>query len=769
MPTKRVLWLYNHSTLIKSEVPILRELGYEVYIPKIPPFDVSIAVDWESDNLLSIPKEDISILNKVDYYNNMIPDDAMNIMNEYFDIAIFGIFVKPFISLVSKYKGILLFHPFGLEDGNSYTKILELYAGPWLLKTVEKLGYRFWFGQSYENLNEIECDFFKNRSIDLPIGMKDVTVNDRWTGKNKKMLFICPRIKINPYYEKLYKTFIDDFKDVPYSIGGAQPISVGNDPRVLGFLPQKEYDELYPSHSVMYYHSREQRHIHYHPFEAIKCGLPLIYMSGGLLDKLGGEKLPGRCKTVKEAKHKCMRIINGDVKYANKVRKSQTVLLEKMSYQYCLDKWKEALQYIETHSSDSLFEKKRKKLAIVMPAPYEGGLLDYTVNLIDIIRSGMKQSHDEIDLVFAYPKEIENNNFEIFEDLRKKDVSLRTFYWEVVDSNRVKKMAQLSSVPITYYGQQYALMNDGINYFEDCDFLLFMADRIPSKGFLMKPYGIIIHDYIQRYVSEMYQSYYEKENIDFVRESQCLFTTSKSTQLDCIQYVGVCKDKVQLVPLFFKSITDIRENEVAKKKNKYFLWSTNISIHKNHLIALKALNEYYVNGGQFDCYVTGVLTQYFDIKISLDNKNLTEYQITYLTQCREYINNHKDLKRHIHFYGNLPKSQYYKLLSNAKFVFHPGYGDNGNGSAVDGAFFKVPTLSSDYPAMRDLSNTLKLETIFFDRRNVNEMCATILWAEKNYRELRGKLPDACELKTHTPENQKLCKQVYDTIKYYAQL
>ena len=67
---KRILWLYNHSTLMKSEVKILRELGYEVYIPKIPPFDVSIAIDWASDQLLTVPEDKMRILNSVDFYTS---------------------------------------------------------------------------------------------------------------------------------------------------------------------------------------------------------------------------------------------------------------------------------------------------------------------------------------------------------------------------------------------------------------------------------------------------------------------------------------------------------------------------------------------------------------------------------------------------------------------------------------------------------------------------------------------------------------------------
>ena len=129
---KRILWLYNHSTLMKSEVKILRELGYEVYIPKIPPFDVSIAIDWASDQLLTVPEDKLRILNSVDFYTSQIAEEAMAVMNSYFQMAIFGVFLEHLTSIVTKFKGMMIFNPFGLEDGMYYPKIIEYSAGIWL-------------------------------------------------------------------------------------------------------------------------------------------------------------------------------------------------------------------------------------------------------------------------------------------------------------------------------------------------------------------------------------------------------------------------------------------------------------------------------------------------------------------------------------------------------------------------------------------------------------------------------------------------------------
>ena len=765
MYIKRVLWLYNHSTLIKSEVPILRKLGYEVYIPKIPPFDVSISVDWKSDELISIPKEDLDILNRVNYYTEKIPLEAMEIMNKYFQMAIFGVFIEPLKSIVTEFSGIQVFHPFGLENGLSYTKIIEAEAGPWLLKRIEEVGNRFWFAQSYDNLFEIECDILQKRTIYLPIGMDDITIHDKWRGDKGKVLFICPRIKMNKYYEKLYEWFIKEFSNIPYSIGGAQPIAIEGDKNVLGYLEQKDYEDLYPSHSVMFYHSQETRHIHYHPFEAVKCGLPLIFMAGGLLDRLGGENLPGRCKNIKSAKKKCLRIINGDKKYAERIRESQKVLLEKMSFEFCLEQWEKNIKTIE--KSNNYEVKKKKKIAVILPQHYEGGVLDYTIRLLKALAYGINKEKRDIELVLGYLRNEEIDYKTKLQEVEKWGISLREYVWEKADRKRIEEISGILGLHLSFITKNYYLLNDGMRYFQDCNFILFMADRVPGAPFLLQPYGVIVHDYIQRYVSELFGEMYEKDIINLIRASECNFTTSEAVKKDCVQYVGVQTSKITKIPRFFGNIN---ESEIgiftrADEVGEYFVWSTNLSFHKNHKIALQALKKYYQNGGKLNCCITGSGTGVLKDKRCLDkyiNQHKSEKIAEYVENIYDIINSDPLLKKYICILGNLSKNEYYDLLRNAKFFFHPGFADNGNGGAFDAAMLGVKTISSDYPPMREMDLEMNLGIRFFDRNNSQEIAEALIWGEKE--SASTKLPSKEKLFNYTVDNQSLCEKIYNQIK-----
>ena len=101
------------------------------------------------------------------------------------------------------------------------------------------------------------------------------------------------------------------FGDLPYVVAGAQPVAV-HDNHVLGYVPKEQHDRHMRELRVMYYHGTDRNHIHYHPFEAIRAGMPLVFMAGGLLDTLGGLDLPGQCQDPEEAHEKIERILGDD-------------------------------------------------------------------------------------------------------------------------------------------------------------------------------------------------------------------------------------------------------------------------------------------------------------------------------------------------------------------------------------------------------------------------------------------------------------------------
>ncbi|UKS24982.1 hypothetical protein LOZ80_25735 [Paenibacillus sp. HWE-109] len=747
---KRVLWLINHKTLRKFEVPMLIDLGYEVYTPKVFPYDegnMSASIDYSYDATLTIPQDDIDKLNQVNFYE-YLPEDILSIINDNFEVCIFSFFPRQFKELVRKYTGILVFRPFGLDNSINYTQVLMSIFGISIFNELEKLKHRFYFGQAFENLKDVEVGIFHDRALTLPIGLDGAIKSEMWKGEKDRILFVCPRIETSDYFKRIYDDFIKNFKEYDYLVGGAQPIQP-MDEKVIGFLSDEDYQDMYLNSRLMYYHSKEKRHIHYHPFEAVKCGLPLIFMGGGILDQLGGKNLPGRCKNINEAKRKVKRLINGDKAFIDKIRSSQHVLLGKMSYEYCMPIWKENFKKIQENMQISFKEyKSPKKIAVILGEEYTGGVLDYAIRLLTALKRGIDENQSNLELVFGHVDHLNYVGKNYFEKIEEMGITVRPFEWRKVDNEQIKEMISTkfgaSFVAFDYDLPEYYMLDDKVSGFADCDYLIFAVDRVPGRIFTFQPYAVCIHDYIQRYLPGMLGGYYESHVIEMTRRADAVIANTDANFEDAIQYLGIPKEILRKIPLLFESY---KENEqvfyvekkpesklyLRNKERDYFLWSTNVTAHKNHKVVLEGLSEYYQKNGTLICFVTGHESDKFDVKKEYNGGG-------YIADIRDLISRDEGLKKNVIFKGNLPKATYIELLKKAKFLLHGGIIDNGNMSVFDAALHGIPSISSRYHAMENYENYMNLGLRFFNPDKPKELANLLLKTEVDYKEFGKRVP-----------------------------
>lgn len=773
MKVKRVLWLLSHVALVDMEPAIFEELGYEVYTPKIPLFDLSAGITYRYDKTLSIPSSVLERLNQVDFFQRNLDEDIYEILNAYFDVCIVGSTPDLLRNIINKFNGVIGYRAYGRivsVEGN-HTSMIVKNLGVSYLKKIDDMGKRFFFLQISENIDEIECECFKRRSRYIPIGFKKgQKPTSEWRGTEDKLLFVCPRISVNEYFKQVYKNFIKEFKGFDYVIAGSQPVQIENDKNITGYLENKEYRDLFLNCKVMFYHSQELRHIHYHPLEAIMVGMPLVYMAGGHLDVLGGSELPGRCKTYAEARKKIKRIMKGDRRLIKKIVDSQNVLVEKYDYEYCKDKWVEFFD--ELGLMDQPVVKDKKKVAFILPAEYTGGVLDFTIRLAQAVFRGAK---GKLDVVVGYLEHENYRNEEFTKRLEKEGIATRKFKWEVLDHRMASELFDIYKYDLdisSVYGtsEYIVVLNDGMNYFMDCDYLVITSDRIIGQLLSLVPFSVISHDYIQRILPELFGNDFERAYIDLTRKADAIFTTTQVNKNNCINYVGVAESKVNLIPLFFDNISLDADYDCD---SRYFVWSTNINPHKNHLTVLKALEEYYSMGGKLICYVTGARTEKLDIsevyecpsrvsdKPNNEKDDGEDNKEDYVLKLRNIIKKSKYLRNNIVIKGELPKNQYYKVLQKSRFFLHAGYADNGNGTAFDAGLLGVPTLSSDYAAMRNLNEKIGLGMKFFSTFDYHELAIQIKKFENG--EYDRMIGSRKELMKHTVQDTDLCEKLYSII------
>lgn len=777
MSKKRILWLFNHTSLRKFEVPLLIDMGYEVYCPKICDIefgDYSTSISYEYDACLSIPQGDIERLNRVNFYQ-ALDMETMALVNQYFDIAFCLFHIPPLNSLATHFKGVLLLHIFGISNGANYTQILQESGGIGLLKRLDKMGERFFFAPTYDNISEIECTLLQRRTMFLPIGVS-LGRKQAWTGGDERFLFISPKIKTNTYYTRVYEEFKKGFDELPHVIGGAQPQPVPEDPCVTGFLSDEEYHYNMTRLCAMYYHSQEKRHLHYHPLEAIHNGMPLVFMAGGMLDHLGGENLPGRCRTVKEAKEKLRRLAAGDRRLIEQITSTQTVLLKPFTREYCLPYWQAGMQRIE-ESLELAREKKqqRKRIAVIMPAAYTGGVLDYSIRFALCLKSRIKAGNDHADVIFAYPNSRLFMEKDYFAPLRKAGIPLRSFDAELKGTEWVHRSLVLAGFePENRLNlwNTVSVFNDQIDFFSDCDYAVVTADACATEYpfYLTIPHAVVAHDYIQRYVPGVISPEADDVKLANQRAADAVLVTSIPTYEDAIAYAGLKPERIRLTP----HLCDVQKQpingstELTGRKGKqleprgFFLWPTNAAPHKNHLVALSALEKYYQNGGSLECVITGTNTKAFRKKTDIREMSVLP---DYVRQVREKIEQSSSLKRHLHILGNLPKEEYRRYLSAAAFLFHPCYGDNGTFSVLDAAAVGTPSLSSDYPAMRYLADFAGVELRYTDPFDSGVMADALLAMEDQHRQYAQQLPDIETLSRCTYEAK--AEELYGIVRELA--
>jgi predicted O-methyltransferase YrrM len=344
---QRILWLINHRTLMPSEARLIADLDFEIFVPKVIPNSPSFrsgAIDFSYDATLTIPPAVLACLNKFNFYEDVWPDDIVTLTNRYFGTA----FVIPYAIQVKealkKFEGQIMFRAFGLDNSQTYERVLMALYGADLLAEIGAAGKRFWFAAGYEYLAECEPPLLKEREIVLPVGVPDSAwrIAGSYTGIDKRILFVCPSCITNPYYSAVYRRFKREMGDLPHVIVGTQDVPV-DDAHVLGFVPDDELQRLYRECAVIYYPSEERRHVHYTPIEAAITGMPVIYYQESLLGRLTPEVRLGRCISRLEARESIERILSGDSCYIKSIKNDQQTLANKFSLDYCKAVWKQNL------------------------------------------------------------------------------------------------------------------------------------------------------------------------------------------------------------------------------------------------------------------------------------------------------------------------------------------------------------------------------------------------------------------------------------------
>lgn len=736
----RIMWLLNHTSARKFELPMLQSIGFnEIFTPKKFPQEHhfrSASVDCSYDESLTIPRDILHRLNEVDWYAP-VAVDTWKIVNQFFDI----IFMTPYKmecaeNIVANFKGSIVLRAYGLPEPLNYTDLLSEKES--LAQALGRSRSAVWFAEAYRNLRKIEDDYFFKRAVYLPLGLRTLDTSPHWEGNDERVLFICPEAASNPYYSGIYRDFIRNFGKLPYAIGDAQPVAVPS-PNVLGFVSREDHERNMRQFRVMFYHSTEPRHIHYHPFEAVSQGMPLVFMGNGMLDRLGGSGLPGRASSIGSAKSKLTRILKGDKKFIAEIRRSQKVLLEAMRPDNLRDAWRVGMSKIVAalpeRAPADVAVARRRRVAVIVPIEYRGGSLRGAKLLAEAIWKGSRQAGEDAEVVIGHLDRPESYGDDQWTDLHP-GIIRRPYTWRCLDRRQSKDAMTLAGFEFwNPTSEIYGVLSDGMKNFSDCDAWIFVSDRLSQPPLPLRPQIYMVYDYLQRYLSfEGVGRGGDRTFLENVHRGHHVLVTTNFTRQDAIHYAGLPASKVTKVPMLAPIFKRDASSAVAREQNPagYFVWATNGSAHKNQLRALQALEIYYGEmGGRLRCFITDVNT-----------KHLFSDRFPELRETRDLYQGNDLLRRKLKWLGELSDPAYRRTLSQARFIWHTALIDNGTFSVVEAESLGVRALSSDYPPMREIAAQFGLNLTFFDPRDVRGMAKALKAMEEETEGTRPTVPTA---------------------------
>ncbi|WP_242922455.1 hypothetical protein [Caulobacter sp. CCUG 60055] len=345
---RRIAYIAFHKAGRDVELPVLRELGFEVYtIKKFSEHHRSGAFDYSDDNYLSIPRDVINYLNGINFIDVQDwPPMAVYYLNKYFKYIFVIQNHHTVYSALRRFRGKVVVRLAGLDIPKSYTNYWSRNE-PRLLPLAKARGKDVWMSVQYENLTAVEDEFLRSRAVFMPLGMPSFAKEsaDTWRGDHRTIAAVIPWIHM-PYYQTKYQSALRHVQERPFSILGDQREEI-NDRRVAGYLDKAEFVRRLQGARALFYESYEPRHVHFPPFEAAMIGLPVLFTRGCLLHELAGGDVAGSFGDMEEFRKKVDWLLAGDEGFVREVQEGQRAFLTWFADDFVARTWREAFGRME--------------------------------------------------------------------------------------------------------------------------------------------------------------------------------------------------------------------------------------------------------------------------------------------------------------------------------------------------------------------------------------------------------------------------------------
>ncbi|GAB4297722.1 MAG: hypothetical protein Kow0096_15950 [Thiohalomonadaceae bacterium] len=380
------------------------------------------------------------------------------------------------------------------------------------------------------------------------------------------------------------------------------------------------------------------------------------------------------------------------------------------------------------------------RVAVLDPVGFRGGQARALQLVAEALYQGSRAAGTPAEVVVGYLDTPRHQALD-FQELRP-EIKMRPFIWKVMSSGEARRaLVYAGALLPEKLETTYQVPDDGINQFYDCDLWVFISDRLLKPLLPIRPYALVVYDYIPRYLPDILP---KEANFAFLRAARMangVLVTTEFTMTDALQYAGVAPQRVHKVPMLAPRFSRVENELNATPENatpeteSYFIWTSNLAIHKNHANAVRALRIYYEElGGTLRCLLTGFNTE-----------AILKGGYPHLEPVRDMVAQSQALQNKLSALGDLPDVHYRRLLAHAQFLWHPARIDNGTFAVLEAAYLGVPSLSSDYPAMREMERYYSLGLSWCDPDDPRQMAAQLKRMEQEANIMKNVLPNTAAL------------------------
>lgn len=263
-----------------------------------------------------------------------------------------------------------------------------------------------------------------------------------------------------------------------------------------------------------------------------------------------------------------------------------------------------------------------------------------------------------------------------------------------------------------------------------------LADRFSTPLLPARPYGMILHDVVHRFVPESYPLDFHQRLwpalYQTVRGAARVIATTEATRQDVLKAFQVPPERVALAPVACEP--QRRFGDLAPRPSPipgpFLLNPTNAAPHKGTEVMLE---EYALLRRRRVCprlVLCGNDTERF-------NPANVGPSTAYWARVRRLVSRlGLRVGEDVHFLGFVDDAELKILLQNASVVINAARHDNGTYALIEAHYFGKPTVSSRYPAAQELYARFGVPVRYFDTNSPGSL-ADALEAALNERPLAG--------------------------------